>query len=102
MLGTGTQEDQTMTPMSASLEALRARARPIPMDAGARAAWADQFNAMPAMGAMDAQLDLSDPPLVRVHLSEVRAASPGRHGQRGGERRGDRRLVRRRPRAWPA
>ncbi|HRP87858.1 MAG TPA: hotdog domain-containing protein, partial [Gammaproteobacteria bacterium] len=57
--------------MSVSLEALRARARPIPLDADARCAWAEQFNAMPAMSATGAALDLEDPALVRVHLSEV-------------------------------
>jgi len=69
-----------MTKMSASLEALRARARPIPMDAVARREWADQFNAMPAMGVMGATLDLSDPAVVRVHLSEVRPHHQGGMG----------------------
>lgn len=69
-----------MEQMSASLEALRARARLIPMDAAARRAWAVQFNAMPAMGAMDATLDLSDEALVRVHLTEVRPQHQGGMG----------------------
>jgi acyl-coenzyme A thioesterase PaaI-like protein len=69
-----------MSQMSTSLEALRARARPIPMDAEAREAWAAQFNAMPAMGAMGATLDLSDAALVRVHLSEVRPIHQGGMG----------------------
>jgi acyl-coenzyme A thioesterase PaaI-like protein len=60
-----------MDPMSTSLDGLRARGRPIPMDATARHAWARQFNALPAMGAMDATLDLADETLVRVHLAEV-------------------------------
>lgn len=60
-----------MNPMPVSLEALRSRARPIPMDVEARRAWAGQFNAMPAMSAMGAALDLEDPALVRVHLSEI-------------------------------
>jgi acyl-coenzyme A thioesterase PaaI-like protein len=69
-----------MTQMSASLEALRARARPIPMDATARRDWAEQFNAMPAMGVMGATLDLADPAVVRVHLSEVRPHHQGGMG----------------------
>jgi acyl-coenzyme A thioesterase PaaI-like protein len=69
-----------MDQMSASLEALRARARSIPMDAAARRAWAEQFNALPAMGTMDATLDLSDAALVRVHLSEVRPHHQGGMG----------------------
>lgn len=69
-----------MAQMSASLEALRARARPIPMDAAARREWADQFNAMPAMSVMGAALDLSDPAVVRVHLSEVRPHHQGGMG----------------------
>jgi acyl-coenzyme A thioesterase PaaI-like protein len=69
-----------MGQLAASLEALRARARPIPMDAEARGAWAEQFNALPAMSAMDATLDLSDPGLVRVHLAEVRAHHQGGMG----------------------
>jgi acyl-coenzyme A thioesterase PaaI-like protein len=69
-----------MGQLSASLEALRARARPIPMDTAAREAWADQFNALPAMRAMDASLDLSDPAVVRVHLSEVRPHHQGGMG----------------------
>jgi acyl-coenzyme A thioesterase PaaI-like protein len=69
-----------MTQMSASLEALRARAQAIPMDAGAREAWAARFNALPAMSAMDARLDLSDPAIVLVHLSEVRPQHQGGMG----------------------
>lgn len=69
-----------MTQMSASLEALKARAQAIPMDAGAREAWAAQFNALPAMSAMDARLDLSDPAIVLVHLSEVRPHHQGGMG----------------------
>lgn len=69
-----------MTQLSASLEALRARARPIPMDAAARLEWANQFNAMPAMGATGATLDLEDPAVVRVHLSEVRPHHQGGMG----------------------
>lgn len=69
-----------MSEVSAAIESLRARGRPIPMGAAARQAWADQFNAMPAMGAMDAMLDLSDPVLVRVHLSEVRPHHQGGMG----------------------
>jgi acyl-coenzyme A thioesterase PaaI-like protein len=69
-----------MGQLSASLEALRARARPIPMEAAPRGAWADQFNALPAMRAMDATLDLSDPAVVRVHLSEVRPHHQGGMG----------------------
>ena len=69
-----------MTQMSASLEALRARAQAIPMDADARETWAAQFNALPAMSAMDARLDLSDPAVVRVHLSEVRPHHQGGMG----------------------
>jgi len=69
-----------MDSMSASLAALRVRARPIPMDTAARRAWAAQFNAMPAMGAMDATLDLSDEALVRVHLTEVRPHHQGGMG----------------------
>jgi len=69
-----------MDQMSASLDALRARGRPIPMDAAARQAWARQFNALPAMGAMGASLDLSDETLVRVHLTEVRPHHQGGMG----------------------
>jgi len=69
-----------MTRMSSSLEALRARGRPIPMDAPARQAWAAQFNALPGMGMMGAALDLSDPVVVRVHLSEVRPHHQGGMG----------------------
>jgi acyl-coenzyme A thioesterase PaaI-like protein len=72
MLGvTRQQQGKNMDQMSTSLDALRARGRPIPMDAAARQAWARQFNALPAMGAMDASLDLSDETLVHVHLTEV-------------------------------
>lgn len=69
-----------MSRMSASLEALRARARPIPLDAAARHAWQAQFNALPAMGATGASLDLSDEVLVRVHLAEVRPDHQGGMG----------------------
>lgn len=69
-----------MNQMSASLEALRARARSIPMEETARKAWADQFNAMPAMSAMGAKLDLDDPALVRVRLAEVRPHHQGGMG----------------------
>ncbi|MFU8821568.1 MAG: PaaI family thioesterase [Gammaproteobacteria bacterium] len=66
--------------MSSSLEALRARGRPIPMDAAARQAWAAQFNALPGMSVMGAALDLSDPLVVRVHLSEIRPHHQGGMG----------------------
>lgn len=69
-----------MSRMSSSLEALRARGRPIPMDATARQAWAAQFNALPGMGLIGAALDLSDPVVVRVHLSEVRPHHQGGMG----------------------
>jgi acyl-coenzyme A thioesterase PaaI-like protein len=69
-----------MSRMSSSLEALRARGRPIPMDASAREAWAGQFNALPGMGMMGAMLDLSDPVVVTVHLSEVRPHHQGGMG----------------------
>lgn len=69
-----------MSRMSSSLEALCARGRPIPMEATARQAWAGQFNALPGMGMMGAALDLSDPVLVRVHLSEVRPHHQGGMG----------------------
>lgn len=69
-----------MEQLTASLEALRARARAIPMDEPARAAWADQFNALPGMAVMGARLDLADPAVVRVHLSEVRPHHQGGMG----------------------
>jgi acyl-coenzyme A thioesterase PaaI-like protein len=47
------------------------------MDPAARQAWAAQFNALPGMGMMGAALDLSDPVVVRVHLSEVRPHHQG-------------------------
>jgi acyl-coenzyme A thioesterase PaaI-like protein len=71
-----------MSRMSSSLEALRARGLPIPMDATARQAWAAQFNALPGMGMMGAALDLSDPVVVRVHVSEV---GPHHQGGMGSE-----------------
>jgi acyl-coenzyme A thioesterase PaaI-like protein len=69
-----------MGEMSASLEALKARARPIQMDAAARRAWQEQFNALPAMAVMGATLDLSEDAVVRVHLPEVRPHHQGGMG----------------------
>lgn len=69
-----------MNRMASSLEALRARGRPIPMDATARQVWAGQFNALPGMSMMGATLDLSDPVVVRVHLSVVRPHHQGGMG----------------------
>jgi acyl-coenzyme A thioesterase PaaI-like protein len=69
-----------MGEMSASLEALKARARPIPMDAAARRAWQEQFNALAAMAVMGASLDLSEDAVVRVHLPEVRPHHQGGMG----------------------
>ena len=62
---------------TASLEALRARGRKVPMDADRRRRWQDGFNALAGMEVMGATLDLSDDRLVRVHLPEVRAHHQG-------------------------
>jgi uncharacterized protein (TIGR00369 family) len=63
--------------MDTAVAALKARARPIPMDAGARAEWQAAFNRLPAMEVMGASLDLSDERLVRVHLPQVRPHHQG-------------------------
>lgn len=69
-----------MSQLTASLQALRVRARTIPMDEAARTAWAEQFNTLPGMAVMGARLELSDPAVVRVHLSEVRPHHQGGMG----------------------
>lgn len=57
--------------MTTELEALRARAQRIPLDAAARAAWAARMNALPAMQLMGARLDLADEAIVRMSLETV-------------------------------
>ena len=59
--------------MSRELDALRARAQPIPLDAAARAAWAGRMNALPAMRTMGAALDLADEAIVAMRLETVAA-----------------------------
>lgn len=56
---------------SKSVSGLRSRAIEIPMDPARRAAWADQFNQLPAMTHFGATLDLSGSHLVRVHLPKI-------------------------------
>jgi acyl-coenzyme A thioesterase PaaI-like protein len=64
------------------LDALRARAMAIPLDASAREAWAARMNRMPAMQVIGATLDLGDPQLVALRLPTVAEHHVGGLGTR--------------------
>lgn len=57
--------------MTRPLDALRARALPIPLDAAARAAWSERMNGLPGMKLLGVQLDLGDEAVVAMRLAEV-------------------------------
>ena len=58
-------------PDSVPLAALRARAQPIPLDAGARRRFEERMNGLASMRLMGARLDLGDPDVVRIGLAAV-------------------------------
>ena len=60
--------------------ALDARGLDIPLDEGARVAFAAQFNQIPAMSFMGCELDLAHPRVVRVHLPQVQVHHQGGMG----------------------
>ena len=60
--------------------ALDARGLDIPMDAGARQLWQDNFNRIPAMDYMGCRLDLSHQRVVRVYLPKVQPHHQGGMG----------------------
>lgn len=53
------------------IEALRARAQAIPLDALARRRIEERLNGLASMRLMGARLDLGDPDVVRIGLAEV-------------------------------
>lgn len=53
------------------LAGLKDRAQAIPLDTGARAGWAEQFNRLPAVVHTDIRINLADPLLVRVVLAGI-------------------------------
>lgn len=57
--------------MDSAVEFLAARGLAFPLQATACERFAERFNALPAMAHMGAQLDLSTPPLVQVHLPRI-------------------------------
>lgn len=67
---------------SSVIEALRARAQAIPLDADGRERWQARMNALPAMALMGATLNLEDPAVVRLTLSSVGAQHQGGLGTR--------------------
>jgi acyl-coenzyme A thioesterase PaaI-like protein len=58
-------------PTDTTLDALRLRAQPIPLDAAERHRWQERMNGLPGMRLIGAQIDLSDAALVRLTLSSV-------------------------------
>lgn len=58
-------------PAPAPIEALRARAQPIPLAEAARRQIAARLNGLASMRLVGAHLDLADPAVVRVTLAEV-------------------------------
>jgi acyl-coenzyme A thioesterase PaaI-like protein len=65
---------------SLALAALAMRGLPWPLDDTARQGFESRFNDIPAMAHMGARLDLSTPPLVRVHLPRVEVHHRGGMG----------------------
>ncbi len=58
-------------------EALAARGLSIPLSAGDRQRWQDQFNSIPGMKYLGCALDISDDRVVAVHLPEIQAHHQG-------------------------
>lgn len=63
-----------------AIQALAARGLDVPLDRPSLAAFQERFNRIPAMAYMGCTLDLSRPPLVRVHLPEVQTHHRGGMG----------------------
>ena len=64
-------------PERAATTALSERGLPIPLDADARRAWQERFNALPGMRLVGGSVDLADPVCVAVHLPEIGPAHQG-------------------------
>jgi len=58
-------------PDPTTLEALRLRALPFPIDAAARALWQTRLNELPVTRLYDTRFDLSDPAIVRLALETI-------------------------------
>jgi acyl-coenzyme A thioesterase PaaI-like protein len=69
-------------PTTAAIEALRARALPIPLEDGARAALAARLNGLASMRLIGARILLEDRALVRLRLDEVAEHHQGGLGTR--------------------
>ena len=73
-------------PNPSPIEALRARAQPIPLDDATRAQVAARMNALASMRMLGARIELGDGHVVRLGLAEV--AEPGRDRRLAGDRPG--------------
>lgn len=64
-------------PVLAALDALRVRARAIPLDAASRQAWAARMNGLASMQLMGVVIDLTDPAVAQLRLDTVHEAHRG-------------------------